>query len=83
MTRLKQLFAVTLLVLTLGIPAFAGEIGMPGCTNPPPPPPPSASVAGEMITRTAAVPAPGDMEAPTLVTMELESILGVLALYVY
>ena len=82
MKQLKQLFAVTLLVLALGIPAYAGQIDTPGCTDPPPPPP-SASVAGEMITRTAAVPAPGDMEAPTLVTMELESILGVLALYVY
>ncbi len=83
MKRFKQLFAVTLLVLTLSISAFAGEIGMPGCTDPPPPPPPSAANSGEMITRTAAAPVPGDMEAPTLVTMELESILGVLALYVY
>jgi hypothetical protein len=83
MKRLKQLFAVTLLVLTLGIPAFAGDMGMPGITNPPPPPPPSASVAGEMNIQTAAAPALGDMEVPTLVTMELESILGVLALCVY
>jgi hypothetical protein len=63
--------------------AFAGEIGMPGVTNPPPPPPPSASVAGEMNIRTAVAPALGHMEAPTLVTIELESILGVLALSVY
>jgi hypothetical protein len=36
-----------------------------------------------MNIRIAVAPALGDMEAPTLVTMELESILGVLALSVY
>ena len=81
MKRLRRLFGITLLVVTLAMSAFAGEIGMPGVTNPPPPPP-STSVAGEMNIRIAAAPALGDMEAPTLVTMELESILGVLALSV-
>jgi len=82
MKRLIRLFGVTLFVVTLAMSAFAGEIGMPGVTNPPPPPP-STSVAGEMNIRIAVAPALGDMEAPALVTIELESILGVLALSVY
>jgi hypothetical protein len=82
MKQLKQFFAVTLLVATLGISAYAGEMDTPGYV-PPPPPSSSAAMPGDMDTPTYAAPAPGDMEGPTLVTMGLESILGVLALYVY
>jgi hypothetical protein len=82
MKQLKQFFAVTLLVATLGISTYAGEMDTPGYV-PPPPPPTSAAKSGEMVTPTAASPVPGDVEGATFVTMELESILGVLCLYVY
>jgi len=81
MKQLKQFFALTLLVATLGISAYAGEMDTPGYK--PPPPPTSAAAPGDMDTPTAAAPALGGMEGPTFVTMELGSILGVLALYVY
>ena len=79
MKQLKQFFAVTLLVTTLGISAYAGEMDTPGYV---PPPPTSTATLGEMDTPTAAAPALGDMGGPTFITMELESILGVLSLYV-
>jgi hypothetical protein len=81
MKQLKQFFAVTLLVATLGISAYAGEMDTPGYV--PPPPPTSTATSGEMVTPTAAATALGDIEGPTFLTMELESILGVLSLYVY
>ncbi len=81
MKQLKQFFALTLLVATLGISAYAGEMDTPGYK--PPPPPTSTAAPGDMDTPTAAAPALGGMEGPTFVTMELGSILGVLALYVY
>ena len=81
MKRLKQLFAVTLLVLTLCIPAFAGDMGMPGFTNPPPPPPPpSASVAGE-IEIPGTEPVPGDISSPGMEEIALDMIFGALSLF--
>lgn len=44
MKPLKQLLAVTVLVLTLGMSAYAGDMDMPGIAPPPPPPAPPASV---------------------------------------
>jgi hypothetical protein len=35
MKHLKHLLAVVLLVLTLGVSAYAGDIQMPGLTDPP------------------------------------------------
>jgi len=82
MKQLKQFFAVTLLVATLGISTYAGEMDTPGYV--PPPPPRSTATSGKMMAApTAALPAPGYLEGATFVTMELESILGVLSLYVY
>jgi hypothetical protein len=79
MKQLKQFFAVTLLVLTLGISAYAGDIQMPGVASPPPPS--SASAPGDMSTPPAAAPAPGDMETPTLASMAFEKFLDLLPLY--
>ena len=81
MKQLKQFFAVTLLVATLGISAYAGEMDTPGYV--PPPQPSSAPVPGDMGTPTAAAtPDLGDMGGPTFVTITaLDTILGVLMLF--
>jgi hypothetical protein len=80
MKQFKQLFGVMLLVLTLGISAYAGQMDTPGDVSPPPPPS-SASAPGDMSTPPAAALAPGDMEAPTLASMAFEKFLDLLALY--
>jgi hypothetical protein len=46
MKRIKHVSAVTLLLLVLSIPAFAGDIEMPGYAPPPPPPPTSVLESG-------------------------------------
>ena len=81
MKTLKQLFAVTLLVLTLGFPAYAGDIQMLGYTNPPPPPPSSAPASDDTSTPAVATPAPGDMDTATLAAVAIKTILDALALY--
>jgi hypothetical protein len=58
MKQLKQLLAVTLLVLTISLSAYAGDMSTPGFTDPPPPPP------GDMSTPGCVTTAPGDMETP-------------------
>ena len=75
MKQLKQLFAVTLLVLALSIPAYAGIMDTPGYV---PPPPAAAPAPGDMGTPTVA---PGDMETPTLAEIAIESILSALAFF--
>ena len=76
MKHFKHFLAIALLVLTLGIPAFAGEMDTPGYVPPPPPPPIAAP--GDMETPTVA---PGDIDAPTLAEIAIESILGALAFF--
>jgi hypothetical protein len=79
MKQLKRLFAVTLLVLALGIPAYAGQIDTPGHTDPPPPPP-SASVAGE-IEIPSTEPVPGDISSPGMEEIALDMFLSALSLF--
>jgi hypothetical protein len=79
MKQLKQLFAVTLLVLTLGIHAYAGDMGMPGKVPPPPPPP--AAAPCEMDTPDFAAVAPGDIDTPSLAKMAIETLFGALWLF--
>ena len=43
MSKIKSNLAATLLTLVLTVPALAGNIGSPGCTEPPPPPPSSTT----------------------------------------
>ena len=81
MKQLKHFCAVTLLVLTLGIPAYAGDMDTPAVVPPPPPPPSSAPAPADIGMPGFATPAPGEMDAPTLEAMAIEAILGALALY--
>jgi hypothetical protein len=76
MKQLKRLFAVTLLVLTLGISTYAGQIDTPGYTGPPPPPAPeSCDIGGP----TVATPAPGTIDSPDFAEFALK-LLGDLML---
>jgi hypothetical protein len=43
MSKIKSNLAATVLTLLLTVPALAGNIGSPGCTEPPPPPPSTTS----------------------------------------
>lgn len=50
MKHLRQLLGVALLLLALSISTSAGDIQMPGITDPPPPPRASVLVPGGMGT---------------------------------
>ena len=77
MKHFKHFLAIALLVLTLGIPAYAGEMDTPGYVPPPPPPPPIAA-PGDMGTPTAA---PAEIGTQTLTEIAIESILSALAFF--
>ena len=77
MKHFKHFLAIALLVLAIGIPAYAGILDTPGYV-PPPPPPTAAPTPDDM--RTPAV-APGDIDTPTLAEFAIESILGALAFF--
>ena len=74
MKQLKRLFAVTLLVLTLGIPAYADGIMDTPRAVPPPPPPSSTLAPGQTDTP------PGTMDTSGLAAVAIEAFLGALAL---
>lgn len=67
MKTFQRFCAIAVLVVTLALSAFAGEIGMPGVTNPPPPPQQS-SVAGDMGTPGAT--ATGDIQFPGVTSLD-------------
>ena len=73
MKQFKRLSGVMLLVLTLGISAYAGQMDTPGVVTPPPPPSSSTSAPSDMST-------PGQMDTPGLATVAIEAFLGALAL---
>ena len=77
MKQFKRLFGVMLLVLTLGIPAYAGIMDTPGAV--PPPPPPSSSSSSTLAPGQTDTP-PGAMDIPGLAAMAIEAFLGALAL---
>ena len=74
MKHFKHFLAIALLVLTLGIPAYAGEMDTPA----PPQPPPPIAVPGDMGTPTAA---PAEIGTQTLTEIAIESILSALAFF--
>ena len=77
MKHFKHFLAIALLVLTLGVPAYAGTMDTPGFVPPPPPP---ATAPAPVDTETPTV-APGDINTPTLVEIAIETVLGVLAFF--
>ena len=75
MKHFKHFLAISLLVLTLGIPAYAGEMDTPGYVPPPPPP-----IAAPGQTETPTV-AGGEVATPTLAEIAIESILSAFAFF--
>jgi hypothetical protein len=81
MKHLKQLLAVILLVLTLGIPAYAGDMEMPGFTAPPPPRP-SASVLASGGMETGANDATSEnIDTPGFTEIALNLIIGAISIF--
>jgi hypothetical protein len=78
MKQLKQLCAVTLLVLTLGISTYAGQIDTPGYTGPPPPPAPESCDIGEP---TVATPAPGTIDSVDFEEFALKLLVDVMSVF--
>lgn len=77
MKTLRQTLATILLVLALGIPAFAGDIGGPsGITTPPPLPSDSDQT---VITTTPTV--PGDSDTSILAALALNFLMSTLSIY--
>ena len=75
MKHFKYFLAIALLVLTLGIPAYAGEMDTPGYVPPPPPP---IAAPGQTETPTVAA---SEVGTPTLVEIAIESILTAFAFF--
>ncbi len=75
MKHFKHFLAIALLALTLGIPAYAGEMDTPGYKPPPPPP---IATPGDMETPTVA---PAEIGTQTLTEIAIDSILSALAFF--
>ena len=58
MKQLKQFCATAVLMMAIGVTAFAGDIQSPSMTSAPPPPP------GDISSPAAASTAPGDISTP-------------------
>ena len=50
MKKLRRFCAISVLTITLALSGFAGDIGMPGVTNPPPPPEETSSTGDTLNT---------------------------------
>ena len=77
MKQVKQLIAVTLLLLAVGIPVYAGDMGTPG-------PPPAASTMNPGNVGTTEQSATDNPISATSVTTEelaLDLLLSVLSLF--
>lgn len=77
MKKLQHFCATVILTLALALSAFAGDMGLPGGTNPPPPPQQS-SVTGDISFPCAS--ATGDMPAPGVAALDpvTEAVLSLL-----
>jgi hypothetical protein len=77
MKHVKQLLAVILLVLTLGISAYAGDMQMPGIA---PPPPASVLVPGEMET-AANDATSGNIDTPGFTEVALNLLIRAISIF--
>jgi hypothetical protein len=80
MKHLKQLLAVILLVLTLGISAYAGDMEMPGLTPPPPPPPASVLVSGGVETDPRDATS-RNIDTPAFTEIALNLLIGAISIF--